>query len=82
MRKRAEWIGFFWVTMRTAPRMAIEAVPRKINHWKIMLIFCSNMKTLSRKSIVLTVEGKVTTFQISKSKKYEKDFFEIMYIAP
>jgi hypothetical protein len=26
------------------------------------------MKTLSRKSIVLPVEGKVTTFQISKSK--------------
>jgi hypothetical protein len=60
MRKRAEWIGFFWVTMRSAARMATEAVPRKINHWKIILTFCANMETLSGKSIALTVEGNVT----------------------
>ena len=57
MRKRAEWIGFFWETMRSAARMATEAVPRKINHWKIMLILCVNMEDPLEKSPSLTIEG-------------------------
>jgi hypothetical protein len=49
IRKRAEWIGFLRVIMRIEARMAKEAVPRKINHWKMMLIFCSNMEDFSHK---------------------------------
>jgi hypothetical protein len=57
IRKRAEWIGFLRVTMRIEARMAKEAVPRKINHWNMILIFCSNMEDLLEKSPPLTIEG-------------------------
>jgi hypothetical protein len=60
MRKRAEWMGFLWVTMRIEARMAKEAVPRKINHWKMILIFCSSTEDPSEKSTYLTIEEHVT----------------------
>jgi hypothetical protein len=57
--EKGEDQAFLRVTMRIEAKMAKEAVPRKINHWKMILIFCSNMETLSRKSIALTLEGHV-----------------------
>lgn len=57
IKKRAEWIGFLRVTMRIEARIAKEAVPRKINHWKMILIFCSNMDDLLEKSSVPPIQG-------------------------
>jgi hypothetical protein len=57
---RAEWIGFFWVIMRSAARIATEDVPRKINHWKMMLKLCVNMDNPLKKSPSPPIQGNVT----------------------
>jgi hypothetical protein len=44
--KRAEWMGFFRVIMRIEATIATRADPIKTSHWKIMLMFCSDMEDL------------------------------------